>query len=174
MDEKGGCWEESTHRSCVGGDGGDDEHENEGDDDLQHQRLRVASRRQRRALECRGMQDEAEHERRRDPARALGGHIHRHLVPREVLGERERNGDGGVHVSSGDVAHGVNHGRHHEPKREGNPHMRDHPAPMGVHHDGPAPREHQDECAHQLRPRLLQEGDSRPQGLVPPSCGIAG
>ena len=43
-----------TYRLFVGGDCGDDEHENEGDDDLQHQRLHVASRRQRRAPERHG------------------------------------------------------------------------------------------------------------------------
>ena len=152
-----------TYRLFVGGDGGDDEHENEGDD-LQHQRLHVASRQQRRAPERHGRQDQAERERRRDRPRALGRHIHEHLAPREVLGERGRNGDGGVHVSSGDVAHVVNHGRHHEPEREGNAHMRHHPAPSGVHHDGPAPRKHQDECAHQLRHRLLQQRDAGPSG----------
>ena len=157
----------------VGGDGGDDEHENEGDEDLQHQRLHVASRRQRCAPERHGRKDHAERERRRERPRALDRHIHEHLAPREVLGERGRNGDGGVHVSSGDVAHGVSHGHHHEPEREGNAHMRDHPALRCVHHDRPAPHEHQNECGYQLGHRLLQQGNPRSSsGLGPRPCGV--
>lgn len=144
----------AIYRLVIGGDSHDDEHEVEGDDELDDERLRVGAARQRGRH---GRVPAAEHEPQHHARRRGGGRLRQRVrgraPPREAAGDGEAEGDGRVEVRAGDVADGVHHRHDRRAPRHGHPRER-HRALLLLHRDGAQPREHQEERGQELGEKL--------------------
>ena len=108
-----------TDRPRVGGDGHDHEHEEEREHELPEERLSLRAARKRRAVVGVVAEGGAEQRGREQRPGELGTPVGHGTRPREMPGQREREGDGGIEVRSGDVPDRVDHHHDHEPEAEG-------------------------------------------------------
>lgn len=150
----------STCRARVSGDGGDDEHEHEGERHLDDERLAGADAggrhgrhdgRPRRPVHALGEERGGEGGRRLH--RRVGEEVGRREVAERGHGEAHRR----VEVGARDVHHGEDDGDDGQPRRRRHADEGLGAAVPRVHHDGGQHREDQDERADELRRSLLQE-----------------
>lgn len=90
----------------VGCDGDDDEHESEGDDELEEEGLSCAQCGDSHPAGVEGVEDGLEGEGRGGRAQHLGQYVSGDMRPREMAGGGERDSDGRVQMGAGDVADG--------------------------------------------------------------------
>jgi len=150
------CMYVYTYGACVGGDGGDDEEEVEGDDELGEEGLGGgdgdvgdgdAAGEER-------VEDALEREAGADGAQHLDGHVRGHLQPGEVAQRRERDGERRVQVRPGDVARRQDDDGHRQPRARRVPERADRAAVLLVHDRRRRREEDEDERAHELRAEL--------------------
>lgn len=164
---------ENAYCAGVGGDGGDDEEEVEGDDELGEERLGGgdggvghgdAAGEER-------VEDALEREGGADGCQRLDGHVRGHLQPGEVAQRREGDGERRVQVRPGDVPRRQDHGRHRQPRARRVPERADRAAVLLVHDRRRRREEDEDERAHELRAQLRAAATTQmfsARGLVSP------
>ena len=156
-----------AYGSVVRGDAGDDEHEVEGDDELDDQRLHVRPRRHR-PEEVLPRVPEQQPQRQAGGRRAhhLRRRVHRHLPPREAAAGGEGDGDGGVEVRAGDVAHRVHHHHHGQAPDDADARERHRAARAQVHRHRRAPGEDQEVGPEHLGQDLHSQSRNNPPSHV--------
>jgi len=150
-----------AYGSVVRGDARDDEHEVEGDDELDDERLHVGARRDGPEEVLPGVpEQQPQRQARRRGAHHLRRRVRGHLLPGEPPAGGERDGDGRVQVRAGDVADGVHHHHHGQPPHDADARER-HRAPRPkVHRHRRAPREDEEVGPQDLRDDLHQNHTS--------------
>lgn len=140
----------STYRSSVGRNGGDNEHEVEGNDELEEEGLGGADRRNGDPAREEGVEDALEGEGGADGAGDLRDDVRRDVDPREVAESGECNGDRRVHVGAGNVAGGQDDDHHRQPRASGIADEAGRLAVLLVHNWCSSGKEDEDEGAHKL------------------------
>lgn len=138
------------YRTGIGGDGGDDEKEIEGDDELDKESLGGADGGDGDAAGEEGMVDALEGERGAYGGRHLRGDVRGDLHPREVAEHREGDGERRVEVGARDVACRENDDHDGEPRARCVADQRLRAIVLLVHDWRRRRAEDEDEGAHEL------------------------
>ena len=110
---------------CASGNVQNHKHEDERENELENEGLRL--RTCGKSAAERGVigKEELERKARGDCTSELAENVGKDLGEGESAGEGERESDGGIQMSAGDVADGVNHGEDDQAEGERNPDMCD-------------------------------------------------
>jgi hypothetical protein len=100
-------------------------------------------------------QDRTNGSARRDGAGDLARDVWEYAAELQPPSGIEPDRYGRVQVRAGDIADGIDHREHHEPKHKRDAGVRDCPAGRGVHDDGRRPREDEAERAKELSRAFL-------------------
>lgn len=143
-----------SNGASVGGDGGDDEEEIEGDEELEGEGLAGADGGNSDSTVHEGVEDSLESEGSADGSGNLGGDVGGDLNPGEVAENGEGYGEGGVEMRPGDVPRRQDHDHHRQPRASCVSEQALRSMVLLIHYWPRRCREYQDECSHELRSQL--------------------